>query len=228
MLKKPIIIVNFKTYPDATGQHAIKLAKICEHVATEMNANIAIAVQALDVFRVSQAVGIPVLAQHVDGFSAGAHTGSVIPEALKNAGAAGSLINHSEWRIPLRNIAAAIDECHKHGLSVVACADTPENAKAIARLHPTMLAIEPPDLIGGKVSVSAARPEILTQSVNAVNQNKVKATALLCGAGIHTRADVAKAVELGMEGVLVASGVVLSRNPEQVLKELVAGLEKPI
>lgn len=218
MLKKPVIVVNFKTYKQGTGANAVRLAKICEHVALEMDASIAIAVQALDVAKVVSAVDIPVLAQHVDGFELGAHTGSVSPEALQFAGAAGSLINHSEWKIPLRNIAAAVKQCRKFGLDVIACADTPESAREVASARPDFIAIEPPELIGGTISVSAARPEIITQTTRSVR------LPVLCGAGIHTREDVAKAKELGTVGVLVASGVVLAPDPEQVLKQLVMGL----
>lgn len=219
MLKKPVIVVNFKTYKEATGVNAVKLAKICDHVALELNANIAVAVQALDLFRVAAAVKIPVLAQHVDGINYGQHTGAIMPEAVVQAGGSGSLINHSEWRIPLPNIDAAIRHCKPLGLYVIACADTPENAKAVAALSPSFIAIEPPELIGGTISVSVARPEVITDTTNVV-----KRVPVLCGAGVHTRDDVAKAIELGASGVLVSSGVVLSKNPEAVLKELVAGL----
>ncbi len=221
MLKKPVIIVNFKTYKEASGLNAVKLAKICEHVALETNTSIAVAVQALDVQRVAAAVQIPVLAQHVDGFGYGAHTGAVLHEALMAAGAKGSLVNHSEWKIPLANIHAAIKSCRSENFVVVACADTPENAKEISLLKPDFIAIEPPELIGGKISVSVAHPEIITAVTD-----KVHRVPVLCGAGIHTSMDVAKAIELGTQGILIASSVVLAKNPEAVLKDLVEGLKK--
>ena len=37
-------------------------------------------------------------------------------------------------------------------------------------------------------------------------------TKLLCGAGIVTTEDVKRAIELGSHGILVASGIVKSRN----------------
>lgn len=221
MLKKPVIIVNFKTYKEGSGARAVKLARICDHVAIELKANIVVAVQALDVNAVASAVKIPVLAQHVDGVPYGAHTGAISAEALREAGASGSLINHSEWKIPMKNIEVAIKACKKQGMEVVACANTPDEAKQISSLRPAMIAIEPPELIGGKISVSAAKPEIITETTH-----KVKRTDVLCGAGIHTREDVQKSIELGTIGVLVASGIVLAKNPEHVLNELVSGLRR--
>ena len=218
MLKKPVIVVNFKTYKQGTGANALKLAKLCDHVALELDASIAVAVQVIDLARIASSVRIPVFAQHADGFELGAHTGAISPEALQYAGAAGTLINHSEWKIPLRNIVAAVKQCAKFDLDVIACADTPQAAKEISVARPAFIAIEPPELIGGTISVSAARPEVITETTRNVR------IPVLCGAGIHTRQDVAKAIELGTVGVLVASGVVLSKDPEAVLKELVLGL----
>ncbi|RLF05216.1 MAG: triose-phosphate isomerase, partial [Thermoprotei archaeon] len=82
-LKPPLIIINFKTYLEATGQRALDLAKKCEKVAQELGVNIAVAPQAIDIARIASSVSIPVLAQHVDPYPPGAHTGSTLMEAIK-------------------------------------------------------------------------------------------------------------------------------------------------
>jgi triosephosphate isomerase len=81
-------------------------------------------------------------------------------------------------------------------------------------MKPDYIAVEPRELIGGKISVSQARPELISDTVKAVK------TKVLCGAGINTRQDVKKALKLGAKGVLVASAVAKSKNPGKVLKEL--------
>jgi len=95
--------------------------------------------------------------------------------------------------------------------------------KKIAELGPDFIAVEPPELIGGKISVSDAKPEVISDSVKAVKSinNKIK---VLCGAGIHNKEDVKKAVDLGADGILVSSGIVKARNQEAALKDLVNGL----
>lgn len=211
-----ICIINFKTYPAGTGKKALQLARICERVAKREHANIAIAVQATDIRMISQHVEIPVLAQHVDDLEQGAHTGWAIPEAIKEAGAIGSLVNHSEHPLPLATIKETIKRLHALGLISVACAPTPSMEAKIAKFKPDLVAIEPPELIGGKISVSQAEPQIITQSLRRVN-----GIPLLCGAGIHTKRDVSKATQLGAQGILVASGVVNAKNPEKVLTQLV-------
>lgn len=221
MLKTPLIIVNFKTYKESIGKNALKLAQICEKVSLDTNSNIAVAVQAADIYRIAQCVEIPVLAQHIDNVDYGQFTGHVLAEAVKEAGAIGTLLNHSEHRLSLDIIKNIINR-NKNILEIIACAPTSEISAEIAKFKPSFIAIEPPALIGGNVSVSTAQPELITNTVK-----KVKAVAdipVLCGAGVKNKEDVKIAMQLGAKGILLASGVTKAQNPEKVLRYLVSGL----
>lgn len=214
-----LTIVNFKAYITSTGLNAVRLAKICEKVAKKEKANIAVAVQPADIFAVAANVKIPVLSQHVDPIEFGAKTGHILPESALFAGAVGSLVNHSEHQVPLTEIKATIQRLRSLGMLSVCCADTPARAAQIAELNPDIIAIEPPELIGGNIAVSTAKPEVITQTTR-----KIRDIPILCGAGIKTKDDVVKAVKLGAKGILVASGVTNSSNPEKALTALVRGL----
>ncbi|GAI78136.1 unnamed protein product, partial [marine sediment metagenome] len=194
---------------------ALKLAKICEKVAKQ-GYNIAVAVQAADIYRISQNCDIPVLAQHIDNVGYGQYTGHTLAEAVKQAGAIGTLLNHSEHRMSLDIIKQIIK--NNKNLEIVACAPTSEIALEIAKFNPNYIAIEPPALIGGNVSVSTAQPELITNTVNKVRPYNIP---VLCGAGVKTKEDVKIALELGAKGILLASGVTKAKNPEKVLKDLV-------
>ena len=87
--RTPIVILNFKTYLESTGNNALKLAMASEIVAEETGVNIIIAPQSPDIYRLSNEVKIPVFAQHVDAVNAGGHTGSSLIECIKEAGADG-------------------------------------------------------------------------------------------------------------------------------------------
>jgi len=214
-----LLVVNFKTYIEATGKRAIELAKIAEEVSRETGATIIVTPQITDIEPVSRIVDIPVYSQHIDSVRPGAHTGHVIAEAVKSAGADGSLLNHSERRIKASEIAESLKLCVDADLRSLVCADTTEASVEIAKMLPDMIAIEPPELIGTGVSVSKARPELITESVKQIR--KVNHTVrVLCGAGITTAEDVSKALELGSEGVLVASAVVKSEDPRAVLESM--------
>lgn len=213
-----MIIVNCKTYLEATGDKAVRLAKICERVHKKTNVPIGIAVQACDLRYVVANVHIPVFAQHVDTVLPGAHTGHTLLEAVADAGAAGTLINHSERRLPLPVVKETIKRVKDAGLIAVACAPTPPVARQVARFEPHLLAIEPPELIGGNRSVSTAKPQVIEQTTKHVT------LPVLCGAGVSAARDVEIAVSLGAQGILVASHVVKAANPEKVLM----GLARPL
>jgi triosephosphate isomerase len=215
-----LAIVNFKAYKTSTGVHAIKLAKICEKVARKQKVQVAVAVQPCDIFQVAANVKIPVLAQHVDPVDFGAHSGWILPESALQAGAIGSLINHSEHQIPMEYIKATVDRLKKIGMLTICCAATPAKAVNVAKFKPDIVAIEPPELIGGDISVSTAKPEVITKTTK-----QIKSIPVLCGAGIKTKRDVSQAVELGAKGILVASGITKARNPELALTQLVRGLK---
>ena len=106
-----LIVLNFKTYREATGDNALRLAEICEDVSKEYSVKIIAAPQVADIHAISEAVKIPVYAQHIDGVGYGGFTGHVTAASLKAAGASGSLINHSERRLKLADIEASISAC---------------------------------------------------------------------------------------------------------------------
>jgi len=214
-----LLAVNFKTYIEATGKRAIELAKVAEEVSRETGVIIIVAPQFTDIEPVSKTVDIPVFSQHIDSINAGAHTGHVLAEAVKSAGAEGSLLNHSEKRISTSDIAGIVKLCADADLQSLVCADTTQASVEIAGMLPDMLAIEPPELIGTGISISKARPELITDSLKQIRKVN-RSVRVLCGAGVTTAEDVSKALELGSEGVLVASGVVKSKDARAVLQSM--------
>ena len=218
-LRGPLLVVNFKAYIEATGKRAIELAKSADKVAAETGVAVIVAPQFTDIKSVSENVDIAVFSQHLDPVKPGAFTGRVLAETVKSGGAEGSLLNHSERRIGMGEINACVERCVDADLYSLVCADTSQAGAEIARSKPDMIAIEPPDLIGSGVSVSKARPELLTESLARIRKvNSV--VKVLCGAGITTPEDVSKALELGTEGVLVASSVVKNKDPQSLLSAM--------
>lgn len=219
-MELPTIIVNFKTYESATGEKALILAKIHEKIAKELNISIGVCVQAVDLRNIAENVDIPVFAQHIDPVGYGSTTGHILPEAVKSVGAYGTLLNHAERRISMDVLEKSILRAKEAGLFTVVCANTPQAAVEISKFNPDLIAVEPPDLIGGDISVSSADPGIITTSCDLIGGDK-----LLVGAGVKTGEDVKKCIELGASGVLLASGVTKADDPESVLRDLANGLK---
>lgn len=217
-MKLPLILINFKCYKEATGKNALKLAKICEKVAKDYEINIAVAPQFTDLHQISREVEIPVFAQHVDAIEYGAYTGHVSPLALKEIGVKGSLINHSEKKLSLKEIKECVEIMKNYNLVSVVCADTQIRGKEIARFFPDFIAYEDPFLIGTGQAISKVKPDSVKNFVEIIKKINPR-VKVLCGAGITSGEDVRKALELGTKGVLVASGVVKSKNPKKVLED---------
>lgn len=217
-LQTPLIIVNFKTYAEATGKKAAELAQTAQKVSRETQAHIVVAPQFVDIAAVAEAVDIPVFAQHIDPIKPGSHTGHVLAESVKEAGAVGTLINHSERQMKLADIDAMIKTAKEQDLISCVCTSNPPISAAVAYLSPDIISIEPPELIGTGIAVSKAKPEDVTTTIQLVR--KVNSEAIiLCGAGISHGEDVAVALKLKTQGVLVASAIVKAKNPYSILRE---------
>ena len=220
----PVIIVNFKTYLESTGKRALELAKKAEKVHRETGIYVGVAPQLADLSAVAQAVEIPVFAQHIDPIKPGGYTGHVLAEAVKEAGAIGTLINHSERRLKLSDIDEIVKLAREKGLMSVVCANNPSTSVAVSSLNPDLVAIEPPELIGTGIPVSKAQPEIVSGTVQLVREVNKKIT-ILCGAGISHGEDVSAALKLGTEGVLVASGIVKAKDPYGIILEFAEAMK---
>ena len=219
--RTPIVILNFKTYLESTGKNALKLAIASELVAEETGVNMVVAPQSPDIYSISNEVKIPVFAQHVDAVNAGGHTGSTLVECVNEAGAAGSLINHSEQRMKLADIDVVVKKTIEKNMVSVLCTNNIETSAAAATLKPDFVAIEPPELIGSGIPVSKAEPEIVEGTVDIIHEINPK-IGVLCGAGISTGDDMKAALDLGAEGVLLASGIILADDPKDALLNLVS------
>ena len=219
----PIIIVNLKTYEQGYGADGFELCKIMEEISIEHNVNLAAAVSAIDLVDYADNLKIPIFAQHIDGVNYGSNTGSILPEAVRYSGAVGTLVNHAECQMSWKEIEKTLNRCKELDLTTVLCTADIESSEKGSHLDPDMIAVEPPELIGGDISVSTAKPEIISDTVEVVK--KISSNiSVLCGAGVKNQEDVSKAISLGSEGILLASGVVKSTEPRKVLLDLIKGL----
>jgi triosephosphate isomerase len=217
-----MFIINCKNYEEIAGEKIIKLAKIAEKISKKYKIKIAIAPPHHLIPLITK-FGIIVLAQHLDDKKVGSTTGFMIPEIIKKSKIDGSIINHSEHRITENEIKNLVKRLKKLKLKTVICVKNVSEAKKYAKINPTFIAIEPPELIGTGRAISTEKPQLITNSINAVQSAK-NSTKLLCGAGIVSAEDVSRAVELGSKGILVASGVIKAKNWENILSDFSRGL----
>lgn len=222
-MNTPIVILNYKTYLESSGENALELARALKSASEESGITMVAAPQAADIYRIQDQISLSIFAQHIDPITPGGHTGSNLIETLIEAGISGSLINHSENRMKLDDIDEVIQLCKQNDIESCVCTNNIATSKAIATFSPDAVAVEPPELIGTGIPVSQAQPEVVEDSVKGVKSinKKIK---VLCGAGISTGDDMKAAMDLGADGVLLASGIVKAENPKEALLDLVSKL----
>lgn len=214
-----LVVVNFKTYETAHGLSAENLARAMGGL--ESDARIVAVVSAFDLSSVVKiAPNLEVWTQHLDPIQFGSNTGWLHPDTAIERGAKGTLINHAEHKVSIEHVAMLLDQVPEN-FTVCACAANTEEAEALAALEPTFVAVEPPELIGGEISVTSADPKIVTGTVDVVRDISTN-VGILCGAGVKNGSDVSMALELGTSGVLLASGVTKSPDPIDALNDLIS------
>ncbi len=223
-IRLPFLLLGFKAYMQATGKNALRLAKMARRASARTGISIVLIPQFTDIAVISKEVSIPVFAQHIDPIEPGSYTGHVLPEAVKEAGAVGTLINHSERKLQRDQIEAAVRRAREVGLISCVCSDSPELSAAVSAFNPDMILVEHPDLIGKGRAISNVEPEMLAvtlKAVKTINPN----IRVVCGAGIGSPEDVAAALHLGMEGVGATSAIIKATDPCRVMLELAQALK---
>ena len=215
---RPLIVINFKNYKEAQGEGALRIARAAEAVSRRTGVPVIVAPPQVTLMQVARSVSIPVFAQHVDDVEPSSTTGFVPPESISASGASGSIINHSEHRLPEDAVGRLVRRMRDLGLTSLVCASTPDEAARLARFSPDYIAIEPPELIGTGRAVSRVAPDVISRGVEAVRAVSPDVT-VLCGAGIASGDDVRASIELGAMGVLVSSAIVRAPDPGAKVEE---------
>ncbi len=217
------LIVNFKNYPEVLGEGSVRLALAVKRVADTVDVEGIVAPPTPMLALVAAKTGAQVYSQNVTSKSGDKTTGAILLEAVKAAGVSGTILNHSESLKSWTELSKLVPRLVSTGMGVCLCARTSKEAAKLATLGPKYVAVEPPELIGTGVAASKAKPELIQRTVSAVRKSGY-AGKVLCGAGIVSGEDVRRAVELGTDGVLVASSVVKANDWEAKVRELAGSL----
>ena len=214
-----MIILSLKTYKEATGEAAIKLLSSVKKISRETGVKIIPAVQPTDIYRIKKELGIEVWAQHMDPIEPGKNMGWLSPYALKEAGATGVVINHSEHKTTDENVKKILEKAKEYGLKNVVIAFDVETVIKYDSWNPDYISYEREDAIGTGVSMVTKERKNIKKLLSVLKR------PLIIGAGIATGEDVRDAIKIGAVGVIMASRFVLAKDPEAKLRELAKGFK---
>lgn len=206
-----MIIINFKNYKH--GRESLALAKKIQRFLPKA----IVSVSSTDIFLVSKNTKLSVFAQHVDFLDSDRATGFLTAEAVKSAGAKGTLVNHSEHPLKSEEVKRIVQMANEKNLKVILCVPTIKQAKKFLHLKPWAMAFEDKKLVGTKKSITKYRKRKVKKFAKILGKTEIIS---LCGAGIHSAKDVKAAKEFGCKGVLIASAIANSRDPGKFLKAL--------
>lgn len=217
-----MIFVNFKTYAEGSGQKAIALTKILEEVAHATQVKIIPVVQIIDAEAVIASTQLEVWIQHIDPVSYGPYTGWTLPEEAVRIGVRGVFLNHSEHKFGnWEDLTKAQERCREVDLKTLIFAADLAEFQRVLEIKPTFIAYEPPELIGStEASVATAKPEVIARASVLAKEAGIP---LIVGAGITSREDVRRSLELGAVGVAVSSDIVKAEDPKRELTDLTEG-----
>lgn len=214
-----MIFLSLKTYKEATGDSVIRLLSSVKSILQESGVPILPVAQSTDIYRIRKELGIEVWAQHMDPIDPGKNMGWISPYALKNAGAAGVVINHSEHKLDKETAKKTLDKAKEFGFKTLLIGHNVEDVVEFDSWEPDYISYERPDMIGGGVSMLTVEKDNVMKLVSKLKH------PLIIGAGVSTGNDVKQAILLGAKGAILASAFVLSSDPETKLRELVAGFK---
>jgi triosephosphate isomerase len=204
----------------------VRLAQAADRLSRELDVSVIFDPQAVDIPAVARATErLLVFAQHMDPVAVGRGVGSVLPEALREAGAVGTLLNHSERRMTLGDINRAIVRAREVGLATLVCADSPEEAAAVAQLGPDIVLAEPPELIATSRSAATEMRGFVERSVELVGRID-PGIIVMCGAGVQTPDDVEKMIGLGVGGTGSSSGVLKAADPVALMRAMLTAMKR--
>lgn len=158
-----------------------------------------------------------IFSQHLDPLEPGRGMGAFLPEAIRAAGAVGTILNHAERPLDLSTLARTIVRARGTGLATMVCADSIEEATAIAHLQPDIIAAEPTVLIGSSESSSS---DYVSESIRRIKEVDSR-ILVLQGAGIRSGTDVYETIKAGADGTGSSSAIATAADPEAMINEMV-------
>lgn len=213
-----MIFLALKTYRETTGDNALKILTSVKKISQEKNIPIIACAQATDIYRIKKELDIEVWAQHVDPIEPGKNTGWISPYSIKEAGATGVLINHSEHKLDEPTVVKTVGMAKKYGLKTLVIGQNPQMVLKYDNLDTDYVSFEQEDLIASTTTSMIDQEEAAIADL----VKKLK-HPLIIGAGICDGEDTKKTVAAGAKGVLLATSFVTAHDPTAKLLDLAKG-----
>lgn len=221
VLKPPFFEIGPKNY--LFGDQILDLARIADEAAAKYDVRVIYTTPYADIRRVAENVKyLKVFAPHMDDIPVGRGLACVLGESLKAAGAVGVMLNHAERPLPASTLVRTLNRARELGLMSIVCADSMDETRAIAQLHPDMMVTEPTELIGTGQAADMFYVSASVAAIKAIDPN----IGILVGGGISNGTDVYNTIMAGADATGSSSGIVKAADPGAMVHEMLAAVRQ--
>jgi triosephosphate isomerase len=221
IIKPPFFEIGPKNY--LFGDQILELALAADKASEKYDVDIIFTTPYVDIRTVSEKTKkIHVFAPHMDCVSAGRGLANILPESLKAAGAKGVMLNHAEKPLEYSRLADTVKRAKELELISIVCANSIDEAKAVALLNPEIIVAEPTELIGTGKSADVAYVRDACNAVRSINPE----IYVLIAAGINDGKDVYNVIYAGADASGSSSGIVKAADPILMVDEMVGAVRQ--
>ena len=222
-IRTPFFEIGTKNY--VYGDEVLRLAIAADKFAEKYDIDVLFTTPYADIRRVAENTKkLIIIAPYMDTLRPGRGMADVLPESLKAAGAHGVVINHCERPMSLPQMKETIKRAREMDFIVFACADTTEEAEALAHLHPDIINPEPSELIGGSGG-KVSDLSFVKKTIDAIK--KIDPSIYVeQAAGITTGKQVYDFIMAGSEGAGAASGIINAKDRIATMEEMIAATKQ--
>ncbi|MBR6917053.1 MAG: triose-phosphate isomerase [Clostridia bacterium] len=205
------------------GERLVEIAKGFDVLSEKYGIDVILDIPDTEIRSVASAVKrVHVYSQHMDAISVGRGMGRTLPEALKDAGAVGCMLNHAEHKLTLDEIAEAIRRADEVGLATIVCADSIDEVKAVAKLSPNILVAEPTELIG---TGRPADREYVDEVIKVIKEINPDIMPFL-SAGISCGNDCYNIIKAGSSASGCSSAIAKASDPLALAEEMISAVRR--
>ena len=205
------------------GERLVEIAKGFDRLSEKYGIDVILDIPDTEIRNVAKAVKrVHVYSQHMDSIPVGRGMGRTLPEALKDAGAVGCMLNHAEHKLTLDELAAAIKRADEVGLATIVCADSIEEVKAVAKLAPNILVAEPTELIGTGRPADREYVDEVIKVIREINPDILPFPS----AGISCGNDCYNIIKAGSSASGCSSAIAKAADPLALAEEMISAVRR--
>ena len=220
-LEPPFFEIGPKNY--MFGDQILDLARIADEAAAKYDVRVIYTTPYADIRRVAENVkNLYVFAPHMDDIPVGRGLACVLGESLKAAGAVGVMLNHAERPLPSSTLVRTLNRARELDLMTIVCADSMDETRAVAQMHPDLMITEPTELIGTGQAADLSYVKTSVDAIKAIDPN----IGILVGGGISNGTDVYNTIMAGADATGSSSGIVKAADPGAMVHEMLAALRQ--